>query len=112
MGWRLDLCAGGAVFDAAGVGSGSDGIEGEKVVPLCFKKSKWAAVALLGVMKSGAAFSLTDPSQPEARLRTIVKQTAAILIITYVAQGRWGRKLHKRYLLCRRSVLKGRKQAL
>lgn len=63
------------------------------VVPLCFEKSKWAVVALLGVAKSGAAFSLTDPSQPEARLRTIVEQTEATLMITSVSQEDLGRKI-------------------
>lgn len=69
-----------------------------KVVPLCFENSKWAVVALLGVMKSGAAFSLTDPSQPEARLRTIVEQTAATLIITSVAQRTLGKKIAQEVL--------------
>ncbi|KFA73725.1 hypothetical protein S40288_06262 [Stachybotrys chartarum IBT 40288] len=59
-------------------------------VPLCFEKSMWAAVALLGVMKAGATFSMTDPSQPEARLRTIVEQTGAELVITSAAQRKLG----------------------
>lgn len=62
-------------------------------IPLCFEKSKWAIVSLLGVMKAGATFSLTDPSQPEARLRTIVEQTGAQLVITSVAQSHLGQKI-------------------
>lgn len=62
-------------------------------VPLCFEKSKWAVVALLGVMKSGATFSLTDPSQPEARLQTIVEQTGAKLILTSSTHRVLGQKL-------------------
>ena len=62
-------------------------------IPLCFEKSMWAVVALLGVMKSGATFSLTDPSQPEARLRTIVEQTGATLVITSVAQSHLGQRI-------------------
>lgn len=62
-------------------------------IPLCFEKSMWAVVALLGVIKSGATFSLTDPSQPEARLRTIVEQTGATLVITSVAQSPLGRRI-------------------
>ncbi|KFH48348.1 Nonribosomal peptide synthetase-like protein [Hapsidospora chrysogenum ATCC 11550] len=62
-------------------------------IPLCFEKSMWAVVALLGVMKSGATFSLTDPSQPEARLRTIVEQTGASLVITSVAQSSLGQRI-------------------
>lgn len=71
---------------ARGVGAGS-------VVPLCFEKSKWTAVALLGVMKTGAAFSLTDPSQPEARLRTIVEQTEATLVVTSKLQKELGQRI-------------------
>ncbi|OAA79903.1 AMP-dependent synthetase/ligase [Akanthomyces lecanii RCEF 1005] len=59
-------------------------------VPLCFEKSMWAVVALLAVMKTGAAFSLTDPSQPNVRLRTIVEQTGANLIITSALQSSLG----------------------
>lgn len=62
-------------------------------IPLCFEKSKWAIVSLLGVMKSGATFSLTDPSQPEARLRTIVEQTGAQTVITSVAQSQLGQRI-------------------
>lgn len=71
---------------ARGVGAG-------RVVPLCFEKSKWTAVALLGVMKTGAAFSLTDPSQPEARLRTIVEQTEATLVVTSKLQQELGQRI-------------------
>ncbi|KAM5348567.1 hypothetical protein ACJ41O_008391 [Fusarium nematophilum] len=66
------------------------GVEIGTRIPLCFEKSRWAIVALLGVMKAGATFSLTDPSQPEARLRTIVEQTGAQLVITSVAQSQLG----------------------
>ncbi|KAL7787093.1 hypothetical protein V8C37DRAFT_390989 [Trichoderma ceciliae] len=62
-------------------------------IPLCFEKSMWTVVAVLGVMKAGATFSLTDPSQPVARLQTIVEQTGADLIITSVAQGELGREI-------------------
>ncbi|KAF4121626.1 fusarinine C synthase [Geosmithia morbida] len=62
-------------------------------IPLCFEKSMWAIVGLLGVMKAGATFSLTDPSQPEARLRTIVEQTGARLVITSRAQSDLGGRI-------------------
>lgn len=62
-------------------------------VPLCFEKSMWAVVSLLGVMKAGATFSLTDPSQPEARLQTIVEQTGAEIVVTSVAQSELGRRI-------------------
>ncbi|KAI1762661.1 non-ribosomal peptide synthase [Hypoxylon sp. FL1150] len=60
---------------STGVGVGS-------IVPLCFEKSRWTVVAVLGVMKAGGTFALMDPSQPEGRLNTIVEQTGAKTIIT------------------------------
>lgn len=71
----------------------SKGVEIGTRIPLCFEKSMWAIVALLGVMRSGATFSLTDPSQPEARLRTIVEQTEARLVLTSAAQADLGSKV-------------------
>ncbi|TWU75632.1 nrps [Metarhizium rileyi] len=64
-------------------------------IPLCFEKSMWAVVSLLGVMKAGATFSLTDPSQPEARLRTIIDQTGADMIITSLAQRDLGMRISR-----------------
>lgn len=69
------------------------GVDTGITVPLCFEKSMWAVVALLAVMKAGAAFSLTDPSQPEARLKTIVEQTGAMLVITSALQSPLGAKI-------------------
>ncbi|KAH8761912.1 hypothetical protein BGZ57DRAFT_904377 [Hyaloscypha finlandica] len=44
----------------------------EDVVPLCFEKSMWTIVAMLGVMKAGGAILLLDPSSPASRLETIL----------------------------------------
>lgn len=62
------------VLMARGVGSGM-------IVPLCFEKSKWMSVAMLGVIKTGAAGAGIDPNQPEARLRTIVAEMEARFIL-------------------------------
>ena len=50
------------------------GIGPGDVIPLCFQKSLWAMVAMVGVLKTGAAFVPTDPAQPAGRLREIVYQ--------------------------------------
>ncbi|KAI5856739.1 non-ribosomal peptide synthase [Durotheca rogersii] len=71
---------------SVGVGIGS-------TVPLCFEKSRWTVVAVLAVMKAGAAFALMDPSQPEGRLRTIVDQTGALTIITSKLQANLGNRI-------------------
>lgn len=44
------------------------------IIPLCFEKSLWAMVAMLGVLKSGAAFVPTDPAQSVGRLNEIIQQ--------------------------------------
>ncbi|KAK2038150.1 acetyl-CoA synthetase-like protein, partial [Colletotrichum somersetense] len=45
------------------------------IIPLCFEKSLWTSVAMLAVMKAGAASVAMDTTQPESRLRAIVQQT-------------------------------------
>ncbi|KAJ0123682.1 hypothetical protein J7T55_012151 [Diaporthe amygdali] len=67
-----------------GLGIGPDTAS---IVPLCFEKSMWTAVAMLGVLKAGAGFVLIDPHQPEHRLRSIVKQVGANLIVSSLTQS-------------------------
>ncbi|KAI3539892.1 peptide synthetase [Colletotrichum filicis] len=45
-------------------------------IALCFEKSKWYSVALLGVLKSGNAFAPVDISNPENRRQEILEQLA------------------------------------
>jgi fusarinine C synthase len=69
------------------------GLPTGSIVPLCFEKSKWTLVAVLAVMKAGGCFALTDPSQPEARLQTIVEQTDALIFITSQQQSELGARI-------------------
>ncbi|RYP12476.1 hypothetical protein DL765_007330 [Monosporascus sp. GIB2] len=62
-------------------------------VPLCFEKSRWTVVAVLAVMKAGGTFALMDPSQPEGRLRTIVQQTDAKIVMTSKLQEDLGSRI-------------------
>lgn len=52
------------------------------LVPLCFEKSVWTAVAILGVLKANAGFSLLDPHLPEQRLQAMILQVNSNLIVT------------------------------
>ena len=63
------------------------GIGMESVVPLCFERSKWVVVSMLAVNKAGAAFVLLNPSHPFSRLKSIISQVKASIVITspYVA---------------------------
>ncbi|GIZ49332.1 hypothetical protein CKM354_001236400 [Cercospora kikuchii] len=62
------------------------GVQPKQKVPLMFEKSKWAIIAMLAVMKTGAAFFFLDPSYPKTRLRTIVQTTHANVIVSSAAQ--------------------------
>ncbi|KAI5801291.1 hypothetical protein EDC01DRAFT_703450 [Geopyxis carbonaria] len=48
------------------------GVGPEVLVPVCFDKTLWAVVALLGVMRAGGAFVPIDPALPVERGRRIV----------------------------------------
>ncbi|PWY66710.1 acetyl-CoA synthetase-like protein [Aspergillus heteromorphus CBS 117.55] len=55
----------------------SQGVGPEVFVPVCFDKSLWAVVAMLGVLKAGGAFVCIDPAQPMDRLRAIIGEVQA-----------------------------------
>ncbi|CAI7640359.1 unnamed protein product [Penicillium manginii] len=61
------------------------GVVPEVFVPLCFEKSRWTTVAMLGVIKAGGAFVLLDPSHPRARLRGICQIVSASLVVSSAA---------------------------
>ncbi|KAI0554287.1 hypothetical protein F4679DRAFT_527807 [Xylaria curta] len=63
----------------------SCGVAPEVVVPLCFEKSMWTVVAMLGVLKAGGAFVLLDPSLPYSRLETICRQVKATTSMSSVS---------------------------
>ncbi|RAL03130.1 nonribosomal peptide synthase [Aspergillus ibericus CBS 121593] len=58
------------------------GVKAEVIVPLCFEKTAWYVVALLAVLKAGGAFVPLDPAHPSARLREIVGQVDAPVVLT------------------------------
>jgi amino acid adenylation domain-containing protein len=62
---------------ATGIGSNQ-----RKCVPLCFEKSRWAIVAMLGIMKCGASYSILDPLHPTKRLQSIVQSLHSRIVVT------------------------------
>ena len=58
------------------------GLGGETIVPISFEKSKWVAVAMLGVLKAGGAYVPLDASQPAERLKFVVEQVDARILLT------------------------------
>lgn len=69
------------------------GITSQHIVPLLFEKSKWMPIAMLGVMKAGAASVAVDTNQPEERLRAIISQAHPVLTLSSVAKGDLARSL-------------------
>jgi len=57
------------------------GVGPEKMIPLCFDKSRWAVVAMLSVMKAGGACVNLGPSHPQARLMGILQDTGADFLL-------------------------------
>ncbi|CAD6579016.1 MAG: hypothetical protein ASARMPRED_008926 [Alectoria sarmentosa] len=57
------------------------GVGPEVLVPICFHKSKWAVVAMLGVMKAGGAFVPLSPFDPRKHLETIIQDVGARFIL-------------------------------
>lgn len=57
------------------------GINPEMWIPLCFEKSRWVPVAIVGVLKAGAAFVPLDASHPEQRLRQVCQDVNAPIVL-------------------------------
>ncbi|KAI1078912.1 hypothetical protein F5B20DRAFT_197822 [Whalleya microplaca] len=75
------------------------GVSAEVIVPVCFEKSRWTVIAVLAVLKAGAAFVLLDPSLPIARLEQIVGQTGATFALSSKKSGEICKSLVKRVLV-------------
>lgn len=58
------------------------GVSLETVVPICFEKSIWAIVAMIGIIKSGGMFMPMDPSHPYSRRQTLMNQVGARYLLT------------------------------
>ncbi|KAI9826788.1 MAG: hypothetical protein M1819_007259 [Sarea resinae] len=57
------------------------GVGPEVLVPFCFEKSAWTIVSILGVLKAGGAAVALDPSHPKDRLRTVVNDSEASVVL-------------------------------
>ncbi|KAK4499984.1 hypothetical protein PRZ48_008170 [Zasmidium cellare] len=63
------------------------GIGRGDIVPFCFHKSRWVAIAMLGILRAGAACAALDPEMPHDRLRLLTDQIQA-----KVAMAGWNTK--------------------
>lgn len=58
------------------------GLQPDSLVPLLFEKSRWAIVAILGILKAGGVFVPLDPSYPPERIEIILHITQSTLVLT------------------------------
>jgi amino acid adenylation domain-containing protein len=59
-----------------------EGVGCESLVAVCLERSVELVVALLGILKVGGAYVPLDPSYPQARLRFMLEDTQAGVILT------------------------------
>lgn len=58
------------------------GITTETLVPVCLERSMEMVIAIIAILKAGAAYVPVDPLYPEERIRYILQDTGAKLVIT------------------------------
>jgi amino acid adenylation domain-containing protein/non-ribosomal peptide synthase protein (TIGR01720 family) len=63
------------------------GVVPEAIVPLCFEKSAWAIITMLGVMKIGGAFVFLDASNPLPRIKEILSQVNSSFVVASPASS-------------------------
>ncbi|KAG6038311.1 putative NRPS-like protein biosynthetic cluster [Claviceps citrina] len=71
------------------------GVGPRDIIPLCFDRSVWISVAMLGVMKAGAASVALDITQPLERLRAIIQQATPIAILASTTSESIAAQLHE-----------------
>ncbi|QDS16118.1 non-ribosomal peptide synthetase [Xanthomonas arboricola] len=58
------------------------GVRPGDLVPLCLNRSVWMPVAILGVLKAGAAYVPIDPSNPKDRIELALQDIASAIVVT------------------------------
>lgn len=74
---ELDSAAAALAQDLICVG----GVGPDVFVPLCFEKSAWIVVAQIAVLKAGGAFVNLDPSHPDSRLKELIQDVGAKMVL-------------------------------
>jgi len=59
----------------------SRGVKSEMLVPVCIERSIEMIVGILGILKAGGAYVPFDPEYPEERIRYMLEDTAASIVI-------------------------------
>ncbi|KAL8870782.1 MAG: hypothetical protein Q9174_003249 [Haloplaca sp. 1 TL-2023] len=73
---RLDIMSSHLARQLVGAGVGH-----ESLVPVCLRKSLYAVVAMLAILKAGGAFVPLDPSHPKHRLESVIEKAKSKIIV-------------------------------
>eukprot|EP00833_Pecoramyces_ruminatium_P016004 jgi/Orpsp1_1/1190036/evm.model.d7180000076258.1 len=65
------------------------------IIPVISERSHYYVVAVLGIMKSGAAFLPVDPEFPKDRIKYIIKETQSKYILKYIINKVNDRKIEE-----------------
>ncbi|RQO73975.1 hypothetical protein DBR43_00780 [Pedobacter sp. KBW06] len=58
------------------------GVGTDSLVPVCLERSEQMAVAILGIMKAGAAYVPIDPAYPSERISFMLEDTQATVVVS------------------------------
>jgi amino acid adenylation domain-containing protein len=75
--WELDSAAAALAQHLICMG----GVGPDVFVPLCFEKSAWIVVAQIAVLKAGGAFVNLDPSHPDSRVKELIQDVGAKVVL-------------------------------
>lgn len=81
------------------------GVRQETVVPLCFEKSTWTVIAMLGIMKAGGVFMPLDPAHPYDRRKALIEQVGAQYILTSAESASSCEKISKNVVILSKALL-------
>lgn len=59
----------------------SIGVTTETFVPILFEKSSYAIVSMIAIMKAGGAYVPLDPKHPQTRLRELIEDVGASVVL-------------------------------
>ena len=60
----------------------SQGVKQEMLVPICIERSIEMIIGILGILKAGGAYVPIDPEYPEERLRYLIEDTGAAIVVS------------------------------
>lgn len=63
------------------------GVGPEIFIPICFEKSAWTLVAMIAIMKTGAAFVPIDSKHPASRIDAILTELDAPIVLSSSANS-------------------------